>query len=358
MICKFSRGAWFAVLWAVVLMTIRAEALEATPSCSVTMEGGKSDSLSNSAQIAPKSRRERRNSRKYDVNRIGQRNIAKGINVYSLLKERSLGATMSAAIDAQTPPVADSPTSDYINQLAQKIVRNSDAQVPFTIKIIDSKNPTTFALPGGFLYVDVGLISEVDNEAELAGLIAHEVAHVAARHATRLATRRYALDAILAFPIERIIGPLALAVRQIGLVPIEKKFIRQTEFEADLLGIEYQYAAGYDPQAYLEALEKLDNSETQESARASDQANGSAFIHHLNRTLARAYSDYPSTESRVLRLQAEISTLLPCRMEYVVDTGEFQEIKARLAADRLILRRRRGDGESKGPVLQRRPSSN
>ena len=270
-----------------------------------------------------------------------------------------MGVAMASAVDAQTAAVTDLQITTYINELGQKIVRNSDAQFPFVIKVIDSKNPTTFGLRGGFLYVDIGLISEVDNEAELAGLIAHEVAHVAARHATRLATRRYALDSVVAFPIERIIGPAAIAVRQIGLVPIEKKFNRQSEFEADLLGIEYQYAAGYDPQAYVEVLEKLDNAETQKRGQASQQDASEDFLSHLNRGLASAYSAYPSTESRILRLQAEIPKLLPCRSEYVVDTGEFEDVKARLAADRLVLRRGRGiSGENKGPVLQRRPQSN
>lgn len=354
--CRLNGRAWIAGLCAVVLMASSANASESSLSCSATPETAKSQPLSSSALIAHRSKRGRQNSKKYDVRRIGVRNISKGINIYSLSKERSLGAAMASAIDAQTPPVGESQLRNYINQLSQKIVRNSDAQIPFTIKVIDSKNPTTFALPGGFLYVDVGLILEVDNEAELAGLIAHEVAHVAARHVTRLATRRYALDSLVAFPIERIIGPVAIAVRQIGLVPVEKKFNRQTEFEADLLGIEYQYAAGYDPQAYLEALEKLDNSETQKRAQSPDQAKGVDLIDRLNRTLARAYADYPTTESRISKLQAEISELLPCRSEYVVDTGEFEEVKAQLEADRLILRRPR-DGHE-GPVLQRRPSSN
>jgi predicted Zn-dependent protease len=263
---------------------------------------------------------------------------------------------MAAAVDMATIAASDEKIKDYLNRLAQKIVRSSDAQFPFIVKVIDSKNPTIFSLPGGYLYVDVGLLLNVDSEAELAGLMAHEIAHSVARHATRLATRRFALDILLSFPISRMIGPWALPARQLGLAPIEKKFFRDSEFEADLLGIEYQFAAGYDPQAYVEVLEKLDHDELETHARASNRPKP-GFFNRLNQDLAHTYSDYPATEQRILRLQDEISTLLPCRDNYVVDTDEFQEAKTQLGAARLVLERRHaGDGKNNGPVLERHPS--
>lgn len=359
MICSLYQYLRIAVWWALVLVTIHANASDIDAlSCSAAADRGNPTSVATAVRISPETKRQRRKLSKYDVNRIGQRNIGNGINLYSMLKERAIGAAMATAIDAQATPVTDPKIRDYIGQLAQKIVRKSDAQFPFTVKIIDSKNPTIFSLPGGFLYVDVGLIRDLDNEAELAGLIAHEVAHVAARHATRLATRRYALDTLFTFPIERLVGPIAIAVRQIGLVPVEKKFNRQSVFEADLLGIEYQYAAGYDPQAYLDSLERLGGTDTQPGTLSSHQPSSSDFMDRLNRSLARAYADYPSTESRISRLQTEISELLPCRSDYVVDTSEFQEIKAQLLRGSLVLRRHReGDGDNKGPVLLRPPVS-
>jgi predicted Zn-dependent protease len=264
---------------------------------------------------------------------------------------------MAAAVNMETRSATDVKTTDYLNRLGQKIVRNSDAQFPFTIQVLDSKNPTIFSLPGGFLYVDVALLLDLDSEAELAGLMAHEIAHAVARHGTRFATRRFALNILLSFPIERIIGPLALPARQIGLAPLEKKFTRGSEFEADLLGIEYQYAAGYDPQAYVEALEKLDNEEIKARAHESNRPKP-GFFARLDQHLARLYADYPPTELRIVRLQTEISTLLPCRDYYVVDTDEFQEVKRQLLADRLVLRRRRlGDNSNNGAVLLRHPSS-
>lgn len=289
-------------------------------------------------------------SGKYDVDRIGQRSIGKGVNLYSLEKERALGKRMADVIDLHTTFVADQDINDYINRLAQKIVRSSDTQVPFTIKVIDCLDLRTFALPGGFLYVDKGLIMEVDSEAELAGLMAREIAHVAARHATRYATRKHAWN-MISLPLVYLGGPAGLGVKQIGPLSL-RKFSRDAEMEADLLGIEYQYAAGYDPQAFVEVLEKLHSKETQMRARIDAQPKG-GFIAQI----ARAYANYPPTEQRIQKAQTEISTLLPSRDDYVVDTNEFQEVKAKLAgADRPILRRHRpGDGVANAPVLHRRP---
>jgi predicted Zn-dependent protease len=295
-------------------------------------------------------------SGKYDVDRIGQRGIGDGVNLYSLQKERALGEAMAAAMDRRTKFVADPDVNDYVNRLGQKIARNSDAQCPFTIKVIDSVDLRAFALPGGFLYIDKGLIMEVDSEAELAALMAHEIAHVAARHATRFATRRYAWD-MFSIPLSYL-GPAGLGTKQI--VPLSlRKFTRDAELEADLLGIEYQYAAGYDPQAFLEALEKLHSKETQTRARMAKVLPIFGLLAKLplHEQIARAFSNYPPTEERIQKAQAEISTLLPGRNDYMVDTSEFQEVKAKLAwADRPILRRHRpGDGVTNGPVLRRLP---
>ena len=204
-----------------------------------------------SASAAPKPRavpveEKTKSSAKYDVDRIGQRDVGKGVNLYSLQKERALGEALAAAIDRRTKLVADPDINDYVNALGQKIARNSDAQVPFIIKVIDSPGLNLFSLPGGFLYVDQGLIREVDSEAELAGLMAHEIAHVAARHASRSATRRYAWN-MVSIPLIYLGGPAGLGIRQLaGLgVPLTfKKFDRDAEIEADLLGVEYLYAAG------------------------------------------------------------------------------------------------------------------
>ena len=296
---------------------------------------------------------------KYDVNRIGQRNAGKGVNLYSLEKERSLGEAMARTIDRQTTFVSEPKVLEYVNRIGQKIVRNSDAQVPFTIKVIDSPGANTFALPGGFLYVDKGLLTAVDNEAELAALIAHEVAHVTARHATRYATRKRGWD-MLSLPLTYIAGPGAIGARQIGPLAL-RKFAREAEIEADLLGIEYQYAAGYDPQAFVDALERIHSKESQRTrARVLANQSNAGFFGHLplRHQIAESYALYPPIEERILRLQTEIATMLSCRDSYVADTSEFQEIKAEVGADRVVLRRHRiGDVASNGPVLRRLPAS-
>jgi predicted Zn-dependent protease len=290
-----------------------------------------------------------------DVARIGQRNVGKGINLYSLGAERSVGEAIAAAVDKQTKTVTEPKVERYISQLAQKLVRKSDAQIPFTIKVIDSTNPTTFSLPGGFLYVDQGLILEVEDEAELAGLLAHEIAHVVARHATKFATRKEALD-LVSLPMTGVIGAAAVPARQIGLLPLERKVNRDFEFAADLLGIEYQYAAGYDPQAYIKALERLDAEQIQKRAQAAIKQPNPDFVDRMYIHIGRSFSPYPPTESRIARLQKQISRVLPCRNDYVLDTGEFQEVKALLRAERLVLHRRRPGDSIGGPVLERHPS--
>ncbi len=325
---------------------------DASPAISKTTERT-SNSTSSTSQTLSGDQEKIENAGKYDIDRIGQRSVGKGVNLYSLEKERALGRSMADSIDLHTRFVLDPDINDYINRLAQKIARNSDAQVPFTIKVIDCLDLRTFALPGGFLYVDKGLIMEVDSEAELAGLMAREIAHVAARHATRYATRKYAWN-MISLPLAYL-GPASLGTRQIGPLAL-KKFSRDAESEADLLGIEYQYAAGYDPQAFVDALEKLHATELQMRNRMSTAPRKGASV-PLHQQIARAFATYPPTEERIQKAQTEISTLLPNRNDYVMDTNEFQEVKAKLlGADRPILRRHRpGDSMANAPLLHRRP---
>jgi len=339
-----------------LLCVLRLEASDVPASCPSNGAGHTSRSASSIRPPASGTEAKTKKSGKYDVDCIGQRSIEEGANLYSLEKERSIGQAMAAAIDLHTKFVDDPDINDYVNRLGQKIARNSDAQVQFTIKVIDSPNFTTFALPGGFLYVDKGLIMEVDSEAELAALMAHEIAHVAARHATRLATQKSAWN-FISVPLASL-GPAGLVARQIGPLSL-KKFSRDAELEADLLGMEYQYAAGYDPQAFVDALEKLHSKEIRMRARANAQPKiGFLARMPLPHQIAQAYANYPPTEERILKVQMEISTLLPGRDDYIFDTSEFQEVKAKIArADRPILRRHRpGDSLANGPVLHRHPS--
>ncbi len=254
--------------------------------------------------------------KKYDVSLIGNRGIGKGVNLYSIKKEEAIGRKMAQDVDKNTRVLKDPVIDEYVNRLGQNLVRDSDAQVPFTIKVIEDDEVNAFALPGGYFYVNTGLIMAADSESELAGVMAHEIAHVAARHATRNMTKGQIWN-IASIPLIFVGGPVGLAVQEAaGLaVPMSfLKFSRDDEREADLLGIEYEYKAGYDPTSFVSFFEKL---EAQEK--------------HKKNFIAKAFSTHPMTADRVVRAEDVINEYLPPRKQYIVDTSEFQQVKARLA---------------------------
>ena len=299
---------------------------------------------------------------KYDIDHIGQRGIGHGFNLYSVKREFELGRNLAAQFDRTTRPIHDDEINAYINRLAQKLVRYSDAEVPFTVKVIDSGNiPRAYGLPGGFLYVDTALILSADDEAELAGIMAHEIAHVAARHATRAMSRRDVCRIVDS--VAYVAGPAGAGAADIGGLagPLSvKKFSRDAEYEADLLGIEYAYAAGYDPQALLDALEKLHAIEEQRKAElAKIPGYHLATKIPLHSKIAKSFANYPLTEERIARLQSEMSEFLPSRKDYILDTDDFQEVKAHLLASQAPVLRHHAneDEDNKGPVLRRHPDN-
>src|ERR1700756_4076812 len=295
---------------------------------------------------------------KYDVNRIGHRGIGHGFNIYSQKREHQLGQNLAAAFDSSSRIVNDPVLNDYVNRLPQKILRNSDAEIPFTVRLIDSSEiPRAYGLPGGFLYVDSALIFAAESEAELAGVIAHEIAHVAARHATRALTRKDLFH--VTGSLSMLAGPVGIVLQDAGGVagPLSvKKFSRDSEYEADLLGIEYAYTAGYDPQALLDALEKLHAIEVKRDATFAQIPGYHMFTKlPFHGKIARSFASYPLTDERIQRLQSEISVFLPTRKDYVLDTDEFQQVKSLLLASRspVLRRHNAGDDDNKGPVLRR-----
>ncbi|MBV9610378.1 MAG: M48 family metalloprotease, partial [Acidobacteria bacterium] len=257
---------------------------------------------------------------KNDVDAIGNRDIGKGGglgNWYSLEKEIRMGKEFAQQVEASVKLVQDPVVNEYVNRIGQNLVRNSDARVPFTIKVIDSDEINAFALPGGFFYVNSGLILAADEEAELAGVMAHEIAHVAARHATRQMTRGQ-LANFASIPLIFVGGGIGYAVRSaagLGLPLTFMTFSRGFEAEADYLGLEYMYKTGYDPQAFISFFEKIQAKEKKKPG-----------------TLAKAFATHPQTPERIEKSQQEINNILPARPEYVVTTSEFDEVKARLAA--------------------------
>jgi predicted Zn-dependent protease len=215
--------------------------------------------------------------------------------------------------------IQDPVVNEYVNRVGQNLVRNSDAKVPFTIKVVDSDDVNAFALPGGFFYVNSGLILAADNEAELAGVMAHEISHVVLRHATEEMTRQNYVQ-LSTVPLMFVIHSWGVyeavnAAMSLALPVTFMKFSRDFEAQADYFGLQYMYKAGYDPQAFIAFFEKLKALEKQKPG-----------------ALAKAFASHPQTPDRILKSQEEIREILPPRPEYIEDTSEFDEVKARLAA--------------------------
>src|ERR1043166_9715748 len=258
---------------------------------------------------------------KDDVDAIGNRKIGgRGLgNWYSVESEIRMGKSYAMQVESGSKVITDPVIAEYVNRIGDDLVRNSDAQVPFTIKVIDSDEVNAFALPGGFFYVNSGLILAADEEAELAGVMAHEIAHVAARHATRQITRGNWAN-LATLPLIFVpMGAGAYYGLQAAtglLVPATfMKFSRSFEAEADYLGLQYMYKSGYDPQAFISFFEKI---QAQEKKKPG--------------SLAKAFASHPQTPDRIENSQKEIATILPSRDQYVVSTSEFDQVKARLAA--------------------------
>src|SRR5580693_4509253 len=198
-----------------------------------------------------------------DPDQIGNRDVGKGVNFYSLEKEIAIGKQLAQEVERQAKIVDDPVVAEYVNRLGQNLVRNSDAKVPFTIKVLDSEEVNAFALPGGFFFVNSGLILKADTEAELAGVMAHEIAHVAARHGTRQATRGQVAQ-LATIPLIFMGGWAGYGVRQAAsvLLPVGfLQFSRAFESEADMLGLQYMYKTGYDPEAFVDFFEKIESLE-------------------------------------------------------------------------------------------------
>jgi len=301
--------------------------------------------------------------KKKDPDEIGNRDVGKGVNFYSIEKEIGLGKGLAQQVERQAKIVDDPVIAEYVNRLGQNLVRNSDAKVPFTIKVIDTEDVNAFALPGGFFFVNSGLILKADTEAELAGVMAHEIAHVAARHGTRQATRGE-IAQLATIPLIFMGGWTGYGIRQAASVAIPVGFLRFSrgfESEADLLGLEYMYKSGYDPGAFVDFFEKIQSLEKKKPG-----------------TMAKVFSTHPLTDDRIQTSQKNIQQYLKERPEYVVTTSEFNDVKLRLAAqhnkrkidnqdlNRPTLRKApgagtSGDGKDKGasdddrPTLKRRP---
>lgn len=279
--------------------------------------------------------------KKQDPNAIGDRDVGKGVNFYSLEKEIALGKQLAQEVEREAKIVDDPVIAEYVNRVGQNLVRNSDAKVPFTIKVVDSEEVNAFALPGGFFFVNSGLVMKADTEAELAGVMAHEIAHVAARHGTRQATRG-AIVNYASIPLIFMGGWTGYAIRQGAGLAIPLGFLnfsRGFEREADFLGLQYLYKSGYDPTAFVDFFEKIETLEKKKPG-----------------TISKVFSTHPMTDDRIKQSQKEIQQILESKPEYVVSTSEFNDVKTRLLA---MHNRRKVDKQDdpNRPRLRRAPGS-
>jgi beta-barrel assembly-enhancing protease len=254
---------------------------------------------------------------KEDVEAIGNRNVGKGVNFYSIEHEIALGKGLAQEVERSSKLIDDPVIVEYVNRVGQNLVRNSDAQVPFTIKVIDSDEVNAFALPGGFFFVNSGLILRAQEESELAGVMAHEISHVTARHGTKQATKGEIIQ-LASIPLI-LLGPGGWAgygiyeALQLAIPLSYLKFSRDSEKEADFLGIQYMYKAGYDPNAYVTFFERIQADEKRRPG-----------------TIPKFFSTHPPTPDRIEAAQKEIARILPEKDEYIVTTSEFDQVKGRL----------------------------
>lgn len=271
---------------------------------------------------------------------IGKRDINKGNwNFYSADKEFGIGRQLAAEVERKAKFVTDPAVTEYVNRVAQNIILRSDAKITFTIKVIDSPDINAFALPGGFLYVNSGLIIAANSEAELAGVMSHEIAHVTARHGVEQATKG-ALFQYLSIPLLFVGGVPGLIMQNAAniLIPLGYlRFSRGAEEEADRLGLQYLWASGYDPTEMLNFFEKLKAKERRKPG-----------------TLEKIFSTHPPTGKRMEKAHA-LLVRFPERDEYMVSSSEFASIRQRVLE--VTHQQQAGKERSGEPTLKRKPAS-
>ena len=275
-------------------------------------------------------------NKKDNPNDIGNRKVASW-SIISEQKEVAIGKQYADQIDHSAKLITDPVVDEYVNRVGQNLGRNSDAKIPISVKVIDDPTINAMTLPGGFIYVNSGTVLAADNEAELAGVLAHEIGHVAERSWASEMTKRTLLQYAM---IPLMFTPLSLgAYYGIGAamngIPIAfLKFDRSQESGADFLGIQYMWKAGYDPNQYIAFFGKVLNAERQSPG-----------------SVASIFENHPPTPDRIIQSEEEIKGILPKRSEYLISTSEFVNMKNRLET---LLTVHRKNQKNNGPTLERR----
>ncbi len=276
---------------------------------------------------------------KDDVNDIGNRKVAHR-SIISQEKEIGIGKQYSSEIDKSAKLITDPVVNEYVNRIGQNLARNSDLKVPLTVKVIDDPSINAFALPGGFLYVNTGVLQAATEESQLAGVMAHEIAHVAARHwasqMTKMTLLQYATIPLMLTPMSYGVYMAVAEGMNFGIPVAFLKFNRGAEAEADFLGIQYMYKAGYDPNSYVAFFGKV----MQEERRSPGSVN-------------KVFADHPPTPDRIIKSEEEIKSVIPTKDQYLVSTSEFDDVKSRLQT---VISQRRLNAKP-GPTLEKRPAS-
>ena len=281
----------------------------------------------------------RASDKKKDVDAIGDRRVAHR-SMISEQKEIAIGKKYAMEIDRSARIIKDPVINEYVNRVAQNVARNSDLKIPLTVKVLDDPSINAFALPGGFLYVNSGLLQAANEEDQLAGVVAHEIAHVAARHwasqMTKATILQYAMIPLMFTPMS---FPVYIGLSQglnMGIPLAFLKFSRNDEAEADFLGIQYMYKAGYDPNAYVAFFGKI-----VQEARSNPGSVPSVF------------TDHPPTPNRIIKAEQEIKSILPSKHQYLVSTSEFNDMKTRLSS--VMSMRKKMEKAESSPTLHKRP---
>ncbi|MGD0579318.1 MAG: M48 family metallopeptidase [Bryobacteraceae bacterium] len=269
--------------------------------------------------------------KKKDPDEIGNRKVDGRVNWYSMEKEIAMGKQYAMEIERQAKIVDDPIIAEYVNRVGQNLVRNSDVKVPVSIKVLETDEPNAMALPGGFFFVNTGLLKLAQNESEVAGVMGHELAHIAARHATRQMTRAGIVN-LATIPMMILGGGWAMyGIYQASnlLIPMTfLRFSREFESEADLLGLQYMYKAGYDPNGFVDMFERLESMEKRKPG-----------------TISKMFTSHPPTGDRIVKVQEITAKYLKEKPEYVVTTSEFDDVRDRL----MMLENRRKSTASDDP---------